>query len=162
MIYEGWGWRRTALRHNALGTAHNLWDMPCHHSLYLSLQSASRADVSDCADVFRTRTIGPPLHRCQLPDVGPRHAAYLQTQECWDVVDGTYAYPTQPQGTPGTPAHGTTAAVAPIPADPALLAAWREDLSKWPKVNSHAVGAIMLRLHHNLRHHCNQFAQRTW
>ena len=88
--------------------------------------------------------------------------AYLQTQECWDVVDGSYPYPTQPQGTPGTPVHGTTAAVAATPADPALLATWREDLSKWQKVNAHAVGAITLRLHHNLRHHCHQFAQRTW
>ena len=70
--------------------------------------------------------------------------AYLQTQECWDVVDGSYPYPQQPQGTPGTPAHGTTAAVAGTPANAALLATWREDLSKWRKVNAHAVGAITL------------------
>ena len=88
--------------------------------------------------------------------------AYLQTQECWDVVDGTYAYPPQPQGIPATPAQGTRAAVAAVPADPALLATWREDLSKWRKANSHAIGAITLRLHHNLRHHCAQFASRTW
>ena len=54
--------------------------------------------------------------------------AYLQTQECWDVVTRDYRMPTAPQGTPAQPARGTTAAVAAVPPEQEDLDFYEEEL----------------------------------
>ena len=88
--------------------------------------------------------------------------AYLQTQECWDVVSQDYHMPIGPQGTPAQPARGTTAAVAAVPSTQEELDLYNEELPKWRKANNYVQGCLTLRIHHNLRHHCNTIAARMW
>jgi hypothetical protein len=84
--------------------------------------------------------------------------AYLQTQELWEVMTNDYPFPTEPQGrTTGTGAQAVT-----TPPDPDLMVTYREELRKWRRKNNAAAGAISLRIHPNLRHHCNTVASTTW
>jgi len=74
--------------------------------------------------------------------------SYLQMQDSWEVVGGSYRMPTQP-------AQG---------ASQSEITTFREEFGAWNTADNKASGAIMLRISASLRHYrgANQSARTFW
>ena len=72
--------------------------------------------------------------------------SYLQLQELWEVVDGNFRMPQEPQ-----PTRDATGATVAVPA--AVREHYNEEYARWNVADNKAIGAITLRVHASIRHY---------
>src|SRR5580765_5105977 len=88
--------------------------------------------------------------------------AYLQKEELWEIISQDYPILTRPSPTTRIQGTGDAATVVEVPPPAPVMQEYREEMRKWRRKNNAVQGALTLRIHPNLRHHCNDYARQTW